>query len=99
MAGFILAASPAHADRIEKHFAVQIKPKITVRNSSGRIQVKAWTKKEVLVAWTNASGKTAVETEQAGNRVEVAALANEDGASADVSKTDFEITVPIESEL
>ena len=63
MAGFILAASPAHADRVEKHFPVQSKPKITVRNSNGRIQVKAWTKNEVLVAWTNASGKSVVETE------------------------------------
>jgi DUF4097 and DUF4098 domain-containing protein YvlB len=99
MAGFILAASPAQADRIEKHFAVQKKPKITVRNSSGRIQVKAWTKNEVMVAWTNKSGNTVVETEEAGNRVEVATQANEDGASANESKTDFEITVPVESEL
>jgi DUF4097 and DUF4098 domain-containing protein YvlB len=99
MAGFMLAASPAHADRIEKHFAVQSKPKITVRNSSGRIQVKAWTKQEVQVAWTSANGKTAVETEQAGNRIEVARLMYEDGAAVDDSKTDFEITVPIESEL
>ena len=99
MAGFILAASPAHADRVEKHFAVQNKPKITVRNSSGRIQVKAWTKSEVLVAWTNAGGKSVVETELAGNRVEVAAQAGEDGNSTDGSKTDFEITVPVESEL
>ncbi len=44
MAGFVLGASPAHADRVEKHFAVQKKPKITVRNSTGRIQVKAWAK-------------------------------------------------------
>ena len=99
MAGFILAASPAHADRIEKHFPVQSKPKIMVRNSSGRIQVKAWTKNEVLVAWTNASGKSVVETEAAGNRVEVSTQTNEDGISADDSKTDFEITVPVESEL
>ena len=99
MAGFILAASPAHADRIEKHFPVQSKPKITVRNSSGRIQVKAWTKNEVQVAWTNKSGKSVVETEAAGNRVEVATRANEDDVSADDNKTDFEITVPVESEL
>ncbi len=44
MAGLVLGASPAHADRVEKHFAVQKKPKITVRNSTGRIQVKAWAK-------------------------------------------------------
>jgi DUF4097 and DUF4098 domain-containing protein YvlB len=53
----------------------------------------------VLVAWTSSNGKTAVQTEQAGNRVEVAALMSADGAAADAGKTDFEITVPIESEL
>jgi DUF4097 and DUF4098 domain-containing protein YvlB len=99
MGGFILVASSAHADRIEKHFPVQSKPKITVRNSNGRIQVKAWTKNEVLVAWSNASGKSVVETEEAGNRVEVSTRLGENGVSADDSKTDFEITVPVESEL
>jgi DUF4097 and DUF4098 domain-containing protein YvlB len=99
MAGLILAASPAQADRVEKHFAVQSKPKITVRNSSGRIQVKAWAKNEVLVTWTNKNGKTVVETEEAGNRVEVAARPEEEGISADEGKTDFEITVPVDSEL
>jgi DUF4097 and DUF4098 domain-containing protein YvlB len=99
IAGSILAAAPAHADRVEKHFTVQSKPKITVRNSNGRIQVKAWTRNEVLVAWTNASGKSVVETEEAGNRVEVSTRMSDGGISADDSKTDFEITVPIESEL
>jgi len=99
MAGFSLGASPAHADRIEKHFNVQNKPKITVRNSAGRIQVKAWTKSEVQVAWTNASGKAAVETEQGGNRVEVATRAIGENVSAGDMKTDFEITVPTNSEL
>ena len=99
MAGFVLAASPARADRGEKHFLVQTKPKITVRNSSGRIQVKAWSKSEVQVAWTNVSGKSVVETEQAGNRIEVATRAAEDRVSADDLKTDFEISVPVESEL
>ncbi len=78
---------------------MQSKPKITVRNSSGRIQVKAWNKSEVFVSWTNASGKTAVETEEAGNRVEVATRAGDGDLSADDLKTDFEITVPVESEL
>jgi len=99
LAGFILAASPAHADRIEKHFVVQSRPKITVRNSTGRIQVKAWAKNEVQVAWTNASGKTVVETEEAGNRVEISTRPPEGPASANELKTDFEITVPVESEL
>lgn len=99
MAGFLLAASPANAERYERHFPVQSKPRVTVRNSNGRIQVKAWNKNEVQVVWTNASGKTTVETEEAGNRVEVETQANEEGISADDSKTDFEITVPVETEL
>jgi DUF4097 and DUF4098 domain-containing protein YvlB len=98
MAGFMLVASPAHADRVEKHFPVQPKPKVTLRNSNGRIQVKTWTKSEVQVAWTNASGKSAVETEQAGNRIEVTTQPVGDQISAS-DKTDFEVTVPIESEL
>ncbi len=99
LAGFVLAAAPAQAERMEKHFAVQGKPKIAVQNSAGRIQVKAWAKNDVMVAWTNASGKVTVETEQAGNRVEVSAQENGEGISAEDAKTDFEITVPIESEL
>ena len=99
MAGFLLAGSPANAERYERHFPVQSKPRVTLRNSNGRIQVKAWNKNEVQVAWTNASGKTTVETEEAGNRVEVDTQASEEGISADDSKTDFEITVPVETEL
>ena len=99
LAGLALAAVPAHADRMEKHFPVQDKPKVTIRNSSGRIQVKAWAKNEVLVAWTNASGKPVVETEQAGNRVEVDARMEDGTVAAEQMKTDFEITVPVESEL
>jgi DUF4097 and DUF4098 domain-containing protein YvlB len=99
MAGFVIAVVPAHADRVEKHFPVQSKPMVTVRNASGRIQVKAWSKNEVQVAWTNVGGKAAVETEQAGNRIEVMTrMANETASAQDV-KTDFEITVPVESEL
>ena len=99
MAGFALVAAPAHADRAEKHFPVQSKPMVTVRNSSGRIQVKAWNKNEVQVAWTNAGGKALVETEQAGNRIEVATRMANEMASAEDVKTDFEITVPVETEL
>ena len=97
LAGLACVASPARADRVEKRFTVQSKPKITLRNSSGRIQVKAWNRNEVLVAWSNASGRSVVETEQAGNRVEVVTRPAADTVIDD--KTDFELTVPNESEL
>jgi DUF4097 and DUF4098 domain-containing protein YvlB len=99
LVGLILAASPARADLAEKHFPVQNKPKITVRNSNGRIEVKAWNKNEVQVSWTNPSGKTVVETEGAGNRVEVLTRETQEGLSEADCKTDFEITVPVNSEL
>jgi DUF4097 and DUF4098 domain-containing protein YvlB len=99
MAGFVFAASPSRADQFEKHFTVQGRPIVTVRNASGRVQVKAWSKNGVHVTWTNAGGKTAVETKQAGNRIEIATRATDERAAAENLKTDFEITVPVESEL
>jgi DUF4097 and DUF4098 domain-containing protein YvlB len=99
LVGLALAAVAARADHMEKHFSVQDKPKVTLRNSSGRIQVKSWNKSEVLVAWSNASGKAVIETEQAGNRVEIDTRMADGGATSDQAKTDFEITVPVESEL
>jgi DUF4097 and DUF4098 domain-containing protein YvlB len=98
-AGFVFAAAPVRADRVEKHFTVQSKPVITVRNPSGRIQVKAWSKNEVQVASTNASGRTTTETEQAVNRIEIETMPVGQNLSADDLKTDYEITVPNESEL
>src|ERR1700704_7093249 len=99
MAGFVLIAAPAQADRMERHFPVQTKPMVTVRNASGRIQVKAWSKNEVQVAWINAGGKALVETEQAGNRIEVAThMANEMASAEDVN-TGFVLTVPAERKL
>ena len=98
MAGLMLVASPARADHAEKHFQVQPKPKVTIRNSNGRIQVKTWAKSEVQVNWSNASGNSVVETEQAGNRIEV--ITQPVGDQISISdKTDFEITMPVESEL
>ena len=98
VAGLVLAAIPTHAERAEKHFQVQPKPKVTVRNLNGRIQVKTWSKSEVQVNWSNATGTSVVDTEQAGNRIEIATQPVGDQISAS-DKTDFEITVPVESEL
>jgi len=97
--GLVLSATPAHADHNEKHFSVKNKPMVTVRNASGRIQVKAWNKNEVQVVWSNPSGKNAVDTEQAGNRIEVLTRATDENVSPEDLKIDFEITVPAESEL
>ncbi len=97
MAGLILATAPARADRVERHFAVEGRPIITLNNASGHVQVKAWNRNEVQIAWTNVNGKAAVETEKAGNRIEIATQTAR--PAGDAVKTDFEISVPVESEL
>jgi DUF4097 and DUF4098 domain-containing protein YvlB len=99
MAGMFLAAVPAFADHLEKHFTVQAKPMITVRNASGRVQIKAWPKNEVQVISTNVTGQTMVETEQAGNRIEVETHLMNDKMSPEDMKVDYEITIPVASEL
>ena len=48
------------------------KPVVILQNPSGRIQVKAWDKHEVMVVAQNASDNVEVDTEQVANRIEIA---------------------------
>ncbi len=99
LGGTLLLAAPVSAHRLEKHFPVQGRPVITVRNAHGRIQVKSWKKPEVVVVGTHASNKVEVDTEQAGDRIEVFThVLSENVAPADL-QADYEVTVPEESEL
>ena len=71
-----------------------------MQNPSGHIQVKAWDKHEVMVVGQHASGNVEVDTEQVGNRIEVATRTS--GTNVDGRgdlHTDYEITVPTETEL
>jgi DUF4097 and DUF4098 domain-containing protein YvlB len=97
----LLLASSAHAQtrRFERHFAVQGKPVVTVENATGRIQVRAWDKKEVLIAGQKASASVEVDTEQVGNRIEVATRVISGNANPDALRADYDISVPVESEL
>lgn len=99
LALLMTGAASAQTHRTEKHFAVQGNPVITVQNASGHIQVKAWDKHEVMIVGQSASNSTQVDTEQVGNRIEAATrVTGARPAPGDV-KTDYEITVPTESEL
>lgn len=92
-------ASPASAHRIEKHFTVEGRPAVTVRNAHGRIEIKSWKKPEVVVVGNHTSDKVEVDTEQAGNRIEVTThVLTESLTPADL-QADYVITVPEESEL
>jgi DUF4097 and DUF4098 domain-containing protein YvlB len=96
---FPLLAVPAWAHRIEKHFTVQARPVVTVHNTRGRIEVKSWNKQEVVVVGNHTSDKIEVDTEQAGNRIEVIThVLTENPSPADL-QADYEIVVPEASEL
>ena len=100
LAVLLMAASAdAQTRRVEKHFAVQGNPVVTVRNSSGHIQVKAWDKHEVMIVAVSDGSGAEVDTEQSGNRIEAVTRIVGDHPTSNDVKTDYEVTVPTESEL
>jgi DUF4097 and DUF4098 domain-containing protein YvlB len=93
---------PADAapQRVEKHFTVKGRPVVVIRNiGNGRIEVKSWKNAEIVVTGTKASEKIAVETEQAGDRIDVSSSVVDATASAKEMEANFQLTVPEETEL
>ena len=91
------AAAPQH---FEKHFPVKGRPVVIIRNiANGRIEVKSWKNPEVVLTGTQASDKVDVEAEQAGERIDVSARTQDKAAQPADLNTDFELTVPEETEL
>src|SRR6202521_4473306 len=100
LTSLLLAGSAgAQSRRFEKHFIVEGKPVVTVQNASGRIQVKSWDKQEVSIVGQRGSGNVEVDTEQAGNRIEIVTHVGGANSNPDALKIDYEITVPLASEL
>ncbi|HUK31547.1 MAG TPA: DUF4097 family beta strand repeat-containing protein, partial [Candidatus Acidoferrum sp.] len=96
LAGTALSAS---ATKIEKHFTVTGRPVVTVKNASGRVEVKSWSKQEVMVT-ANQLGKNAdVETEQVGSRVEIVTHTLDESARGADMQVDYQIFVPEETTL
>jgi DUF4097 and DUF4098 domain-containing protein YvlB len=93
-------AAPAFGHTLEKHFAVTSKPVIVLRNTSGRVEIKSWSKAEVMVI-ADHTGKSNVdiETEQAGERIDVSTNALDSGAKGADVTTNFTLMVPEESQL
>ncbi len=96
---FLPLTPPASAHRIEKRFAVEGRPVVTIRNAHGRIDVKSWKKPEVVAIGNHASDKVEVDTEQAGNRIEVTTHVLTANYKPEDLQADYEITVPEETEL
>jgi DUF4097 and DUF4098 domain-containing protein YvlB len=90
----------AAPQRVEKHFAVKGRPVVVIRNiGNGRIEVKSWKNAEIVVTGTKASDKIAIETEQAGDRIDVTSSLVDSSASAKEMEANFQLTVPEETEL
>ncbi len=95
----LASAADAQIRRIEKRFRVEGIPVITVQNTNGRIQVKAWDKNEILIVCRPASDSVAIDSEQAGNRIEVVTRVTATRPAPNDIRADYDITVPTETEL
>lgn len=91
-------ALPACA-HVEKHFAVDGRPIVILRNANGHIEVRSWNKPEVFVVGDAASRSVSVDMEQAGPRVEIDTQILDATAKAADLQTNYVITVPEETEL
>jgi len=97
---FCAAPVPAAPQHFERHFAVKGRPVVIIQNvANGRIEVKSWKNPEVVVTVTQASDKVTVDTEQAGERVDVTANVADNSAPANELEANFQLTVPEETEL
>jgi DUF4097 and DUF4098 domain-containing protein YvlB len=91
-----LAAGP----RVEKRLSVKGRPVVVIKNiASGRIEVKSAKNFEVLVSANRVSDKTAVEIEQAGDRIEVTSTVIDGNAQPGEMEVNYQLTVPEETEL
>jgi len=66
---------------------------------NGRIEVKSSKISEVIVAGTQASSKVTLETENAGDRIDVSANIVDVTAQPNETEVNFQLTVPEETEL
>lgn len=96
---FLIGATPASAHRLEKHFAVEARPILTVHNPNGTITIRSWNKPEVVVIADHASDKVEVDAEQLGNRVELLTHTLSDNINPDDLRADYQVTVPEDTEL
>src|SRR5712692_2238686 len=95
----LVAAAPAHAHHLEKTFAVEGRPVVTIRNAQGKIQVKAWQRSEVAIVADHLSNRVEVDADQRGNQIELLShVLDENVAPAELT-ADYQISVPEETEL
>src|SRR5450432_4712245 len=87
-------------EHFEKHFPVKGHPVVCIHNiGNGRIEVKSTKSSEVVVAGTQASAKVSLETENAGDRIDVSANIIDVSAQPAETEVNFQLSVPEETEL
>jgi DUF4097 and DUF4098 domain-containing protein YvlB len=95
----LLSATPASADRLVQHFKVEAHPVVTIHNPNGTVTVRAWTKSEVMVVANRTTDSVVVDAEQTGNRVDILTRPASETSAPEDLRTDFEISVPEDTEL
>src|ERR1700676_3862350 len=99
---FLWTVAPAVAgpQHFERHFPVKSHPVVCIHNiGNGRIEVKSTKNSEVIVAGTQASSKVSLETENAGDRIDVSANVVDVTAQPAETEVNFQLSVPEETEL
>lgn len=92
-----IAASPEHQER---HFTVQGHPVVVLQNVvNGRIEVKSWKNSEVVVSTTSVKDKVAIDMEQVGDRIDIAATSSVTSNQPHDVEANFQLTVPEHTEL
>ncbi len=95
-----LAPMAGATQHFEKHFPVKGHPVVCIHNiGDGRIEVKSSKNAEVIVAGTQASSKVSLETENAGDRIDVSANVVDVTAQPADLEVNFQLTVPEDTEL
>jgi hypothetical protein len=97
--GFALASAPAYAHRIQKRFPVTSHPVLTLHNSSGDVTIQTWKKPFVQVEADQKSKKVEVDANQRDNMVMVSTRILSNDITPSDLETDYQITVPEETEL
>ena len=96
----LLPSAAFAAQKLEKHFQVKGRPVVVIQNvANGRIEVKSAKDKEVIVTGSQSSDKISVETEKAGDRIDITATVADPSAPPPELEENLQLTVPEETEL
>lgn len=97
--GLLLASPSAFAHHLEKQFAVEPHPLITIHNPSGTLVISSWSKPTVSVVADHNSEKVEVDAAQVGNRIDIDTHILAENVSPDELRANYVVTVPEDSEL